>query len=280
MRSFVAVLLAGTVLAAAASMAACSSSPDTTAAPDGGDDAAVDVATDTAQPPDEPAVTYHVGGTVLDFQDAGYATAQVTVCASLCVYATVDDAGAFTATVPAGDGYHVKATGTPGDGRTASALEQPIGTLDKDVTLAAPLYLPETGAGTVVSSAQTVDLGDVTLAVDPATLSLPFGVTTAYAAAIAVPADKQPGLTPDGKVAGKTILGMWALNPYGTTSSTPMAVTFKNTFGLSPSDPVTVYTMDDNNAQLVDPSDGTVSGDGQTITGATVKRMTWIVLAH
>jgi len=58
------------------------------------------------------------------------------------------------------------------------------------------------------------------------------------------------------------------------------AQTIANTLGLAPGDTVSVYAVDESTAELVGPSPATVSSDGKTIAGATIDRVTWIVVTH
>ncbi|HEY2370183.1 MAG TPA: hypothetical protein VGH87_27495, partial [Polyangiaceae bacterium] len=77
-------------------------------------------------------------------------------------------------------------------------------------------------------------------------------------------------------------IATWALDPWGTRTiaGKTIAVTIANTFGLAPGDTVSVYAVNESTAELVGPTTGTVSSDGTTITGATIDRVTWIVVTH
>ena len=99
----------------------------------------------------------------------------------------------------------------------------------------------------------------------------------AYVAGAAIPQAKWPAFA----APGETVLAMWALDPFGTdaTRSKTIAVSIANGYGLGAGATVSVYAVNELTAALDPPSQGVVSSDGTTLGGATVDRLTWIVLA-
>jgi len=247
-----------------------------TSLPDAGKDASADRAPDVATPEQEASTTtpITVSGEVVDTSGAPWANAKVQVCSSaLCTIGSSNGAGAFAVQVPPGNRYHVIARPAPSDAREGSAgLGVLADTLVADTTLAAPIHVPVTGAHASSPAAVTPEL---TLVANPADVSFSG---EAYFAGVSVAQSQWPAFD----VPGKTILAMWALNPWGTRTNPgkTIAVTIANGFGLAAGDAVSVYAVNEGTAELVGPTPGTVSTDGTTIGGATIDRVTWIVLAH
>jgi hypothetical protein len=248
-------------------VACACSAPDATPA-DAGKDAAK--AQKEASAPDDDVATTpspSVNGVVTDTQGTPWADAKVQVCsASLCTLGSADAAGAFSVHVPAGKKYHVIAHPPPSDPREGSAgiaVLQDV--LTTDVTLASPIAIPITGAhSSLPNAAVTQDL-----ALDANAADVSF-TGEAYFSGVLVAASPFPSLA------------TWALNPWGTRTNPgkTIAVTIANTFGLAPGDTVSVFAVNESTAELVGPSTGTVSSDGTTIVGATIDRVTWIVVTH
>ena len=234
------------------------------------DDAGKDAAKtqkDASAPIDDVVVPVNpsVNGVVTDTDGAPWANAKVQVCsASLCTLGNADGAGAFSVQVPAGKTYHVMAhppAGDPREGSAGIAVLQDV--LTTDVTLASPVAIPVTGAHTSLPSAAVTQ--DLTLTANASDVSF---ASDAYFSAVSVTTSPFPSIA------------TWALNPWGTRTvvGKPIGVTLANTFGLAPGDTVSVYAVNESTAELVGPTTGTVSTDGKTITGATIDRVTWIVV--
>ena len=151
--------------------------------------------------------------------------------------------------------------------------------IDQDVALG-DIVVEETGAGQALTSQKDVAIdADLTLlAVDPSALTLPAGVTSAYAAGVRVAAPAFPSYD----VSGKTVLAMWALNPFSAKSSKPIAVTIKNGFGLAANAKLAMRAVDDTTGKLLTEIPMTVSSDALTITtdAGGLDRLTWIVLVQ
>jgi hypothetical protein len=259
---------------ALAFLVACGAPAETLA--DAGKDASVDRHTDVVAPEQEASTTstLTVSGNVVDTSDAPWANAKVQVCSSaLCTIGNADTKGAFAVQVPSGNRYHVIARPPPNDPREGSAgLGVLADTLVADTTLDAPIRIPVTGAHASSPAAVTPDL---TLTANMADVSFSG---EAYFSGVSIAQAQWPAFV----VPGKTILAMWALDPWGTRTSPgkTIAVTIANTYGLASGDTVSVYAVNETTAELGTPTQGTVSTDGATIAGATIDRVTWIVLAH
>jgi hypothetical protein len=257
-------------------VAACSStSPDTT-------DAAVDVhhekpVSETSV--DELPPAHIATGRVIDASGAPWPNARMQICASICYAFTAGADGTFSSAIGKTDTYAVDATSAANDGRTASRTVYSR-VIDQDVALG-DIVVQETGTGISLSSAAidvAVDADLTLLAVDPTALALPAGVTSAYAAGVRVKAPAFPAYD----VSGKTILAMWALNPFSAKSSKPIAVTIKNGFGIAANAKLAMRAVDDTTGLLLAEIPMTVSSDATTITtdSGGLDRLTWIVLVQ
>lgn len=224
-----------------------------------------------ASAPEEDVVTIaspSVSGVVTDTDGTPWANAKLQVCsASLCTLGTADASGAFSVHVPAGKKYHVIAHPPPGDPREGSAgiaVMQDV--LTTDFTLPSPVAIPITGAHASLPSAPVTQ--DLTLTANASDVSFNGD---AYFSGVSVTSSPFAGA-----------LATWALNPWGTRTNPgqTIAVTIANTLGLAPGETVSVWAVNEGTAELVGPTTGTVSSDGKTITGATIDRVTWIVVTH
>jgi hypothetical protein len=266
------------VVALALVLVACSA-PPVPSEPDAGadahakDSAALDVA---VAPDDSGPAKITVSGDVVDMQGAPWANAKVQVCSSaLCTLGNADGSGAFAVQVPAGNHYHVIARPPPSDPREGSAgLGVLADALVADTTLASPVPIPITGAHASLAAPAAVTT-DLTLTANAADVAFNG---SAYFSGVSVEQAKWPAFV----VAGKTILAMWALDPWGTRTNPgkTIAVTIANSFGLAPGDIASVYAVNETTAELGTPTQATVSTDGATLSGATLDRVTWVVLAH
>lgn len=208
-----------------------------------------------------------MSGVVIDAQGAPWPDANVQVCsAALCTVGKAGAAGAFSVHVPAGTKYHVIAHPPPNDPREGSAGVAVLDdVLTSDVTLASPVTIPITGAHASLPDAAVTS--DLTLTANASDVAFSGD---AYFSGVSVAASPFPSIA------------TWALNPWGarTSPGKAIAVTIANTFGLAPGATVSVYAVNESTAELVGPSPGTVSSDGKTITGATIDRVTWIVVTR
>ena len=224
-------------------------------------------------PPDANA---RVSGAVVDAHGVGWPAAKIQVCsATVCTIGDASATGAFEVAVPRGDRYHVIARPAPGDARDGSAG---IGVLDGllagDETLAEPVVLPVTGARVALGASPTAAAVTPDLTLTASATDLDF-YGDAYVAAVRLDPDAWPALS----VPGKTVLAIWALNPWGTRASKAVPVTIQNSFSLAPGDAAAVYAVDEATAALGPPAEASVSADGATLA-SSVDRLTWIVLAR
>jgi hypothetical protein len=255
----------------------CSSTPD---------DTTLDAATDAHKAKDvvfeatvdEPLPTHMATGRVVDSTGAPWPSARMQICASICYAFTAGNDGTFSANIGQVGTYAVDATNAASDGRSASRTVYSR-LIDQDVAFG-DIVVEETGAGTTLSSTQNVAVdADLTLlAVDPSAITLPAGVTNMYAAGIRVAKPAFPAYD----ASGKTILAMWALNPFAAKSSKPIAVTIKNSLGLAANAKLAMRAVDDTTGLLLAEIPMTVSSDATTITtdSGGLDRLTWIVLVQ
>ena len=250
-------------------------------APDAGD-AAADVKHDThvvlEAAIEEPAPAHIATGRVIDATGAPWPGARMQICASICYAFNAGADGVFSASIGKSDTYAVDATSALADGRSASRTVY-ARLIDQDVALG-DIVVQETGAGQALSSTKDVAVdADLTLlAVDPSALTLPAGVTSAYGAGVRVKAADFPVYD----ASGKTVVAMWALNPFAAKSSKPIAVTIKNAFGLAANAKLAMRAVDDAKGTLLAEIPMTVSSDATTITtdSGGLDRLTWIVLVQ
>lgn len=225
------------------------------------------------------AAAIAVRGDVIDAQGAPWASALVQVCSeTLCTLGNADAQGAFSVQVPAGDRYHVIARPSPSDAREGSAgffVQSAV--LTSDTALGAPIPIPITGAHVAADASGSIS-GNVAsdLALSASASDVAF-YGDAYFAGASVPESAWPAFS----IEGKTILAMWALNPWATHANpnATIAVTIANHFGLAANDVASVYVVNETTAELGAANVATVSADGASIA-SSVDRLTWIVLAH
>ncbi len=233
-------------------------------------------ASDTGVVEEAGAPKVSVSGDVVDSENAAWASAKIQVCSeTVCTLGNADGSGAFHVLVASGDRYHVIARPAVADTREGSAgLFVLADALTADVTLDSPVHLPVTGAHFTLSSPANVT-SDLTLTANAADLAF-YG--DAFVAGVSIAQAEWPAFT----IAGKTILAMWALNPWGTRANAgkTIAVTMSNAYGLAANDTASVYAVNELTAELGTPTTATVSGDAKTLDGATIDRVTWVVLAH
>jgi hypothetical protein len=233
-------------------------------------------AIDASEPIEAGPPPVNVSGNVVDPDDAPWAAANVQVCSgALCTLGKANASGAFDVAVPEGNLYHVIARPPSTDAREGSAgLAVLANVLTTDTTLAAPIAIPITGAHQTLGAPALV-ASDLTLTANAADLAFD---DDAYLAGTSVAESEWPAFV----VAGRTILAMWALDPWGTRANTgkTIGVSIANHFGLAAGASASVYAVNELTAELGAESDATVSADGATIDGATIDRVTWIVLAH
>ncbi len=249
---------------------ACSASPAVSVEAGAGD--ASDDAADAS-------ASIRVTGAVVDTQNAPWAAAKIQVCSeTLCTLGDANASGAFDVQVPAGNLYHVIARPSPSDAREGSAGLFVLQTmLTSDTALAAPIPIPVTGAHLTQGDAGNISgevASDLTLTANANDVGFDGDV---FFSGVAIPQNQWAAFS----IEGKTILAMWALNPWGTrtNSGKSIGVSITNHFGLNAGDAVSVYAVNETTAALDPPTQASVSPDAATIDGATIDRLTWIVVA-
>jgi hypothetical protein len=259
-------------------------SPNEANPTDAGSDADAHGTHDVAQVDvyDEPTPICRVSGTVTDFQDAPWAGARLQVCSTaLCTLGTAAGDGTFTVGVSCNASYHVLARPPVGDTRyTSDGIGVIPNTVTMDVALTTPVRIPQTGTPIALTGgSQTVSVAtDLKLTINPSDLAFSG---TAQIAGVLIDNTKWPPFIFPGDAGTKTVLAMWALLPFGTTTNAgkTVALTVDNTtFALTTGTSVSFYQVNETTAELMpNPSTGVVQANG-TITGGTVTRITWIVM--
>src|ERR1019366_2945566 len=153
--------------------------------------------------------------------------------------------------VPCNAHYHVLAQPPMGDthNNTSDGIGVITADVTTDVTLMTNVRIPETGAPIALTGGpQAVNVGTgLTLTTDP--MDLNFSAV-AQLAGVLVDQTKWPAFAPaapDGGTA--TILAMWALLPWGTTTkpgdagNRTVAVTIANSFGFAANATVSLYQV-------------------------------------
>jgi hypothetical protein len=226
------------------------------------------------------SASIHVTGAVVDAQNAPWAAAKIQVCSdALCTLGDADASGAFDVQVTAGNFYHVITRPSPSDTREGSAgLFVLQNMLTSDTALDAPIPIPVTGAHLTQGDAGNISgqvASDLTLTGNVSDIGF-YG--DAFFSGVAIAQNQSPAFS----IEGKNILAMWALNPWGTraNSGKTIGVSIANHFGLNAGDAVSVYAVNETTAALDPPTEALVSTDATTIDGATIDRLTWIVVAR
>ncbi len=290
--------LSSLTLVTIAFASACSStSPGTTSTADAGTDAIVadtlvaEVADATdggatapcsEAPSDIPPggiCVLSVSGTVVDENGHPVVGKTISVCGSICFYATTDATGAFDALVGShivSGKYAVNVHGRPDH---ATTMERLPGGLMGDYAVATPyvsVTLPMTGAALPAdgSSGGIVSDGDVTLSVPNATTfqldpdDIELGAPGRLFRAAPIPSTLPPSWA-----VGAGITQLYALTPFTALPSNKLDITMANKSGFAAGAAVEFVRVGSNYfgsmedaGSLVVVGTGTVSADGKTIT--------------
>jgi len=219
-------------------------------------------------------------GTVRDTHGAALEQAVLALCSSVCYGTATDDRGAFAYEKVPADHYKLEVRVNPADDRHMGVVYFPLELApDEDLIMEAPIVLPETGSGTVVGAGEqtiTID-AELSMRVDSSALTLPFGEMDSYLAGVRVAqADWPPNVPVDDGV-----VGVWALNPYGMTSTVNVGFEIADPLGEAASTSLEVHTLDANTAELTKVATAAVnsSGDGIATTDSEgITELTWLVV--
>ena len=218
-------------------------------------------------------------GEVVDEMASPVVDAPIQLCAEVCYLAFTNGGGAFTYDgVPSGH-YKLDVRGPSESTLIYGAVNFPLDLLpDEALALDAPVVLPVTGPGVTLGAApQDVTQDGLTLSIDPSTLMFPLGVDGGYVAATNVaPEHGPPNAPPSG-----TVVGWWALNPFGTLATSPIPVTIVADLGLAPGTPVELHTVNDQSGELELDVQTSVDADGLTIASSGsegLRQITWVAV--
>lgn len=235
---------------------------------------------DSAVLVDAGSAAVELSGAIIDMKGNPWPLARVLVCGSLppCDVSFSNVAGAWSMrTSP--EAKVLRIEGEANDGRFWSPVVRPVD-LIRDLAISPPIVLPETPAPQPLTNlAQPITSGEITVTLDPAKLVLPATVAASAFAAVRVPQTAWPPYD----AGGRTILAMWAFNPYGTRSIDPIAVTIDNVqanLALAPNETVTILSVDPSTGLLVEPATATLAvAKIITDNGQGLRRLTWMVVA-
>ena len=258
-------------------LAACAAPP---VAPPGADDGGIAAPDQSA-----PAAAGRITGMVIDLSRKGLQGVSIRLCGTACREVLTDSAGIFEIPNVTAQSYGLHAE-LPGAQPLATAkVVVPIYYYDPKVNpvlAMAPIPLPLLSpAAPLTAGKQTVALdATLSLTVDADALSFPAGVKTQQLASVRVP----PGFYPDFCLPSGDgrILAEWALGPFGTTSSAPIAVHIADNLGLAPGTTVMLSSIDPDLGSPERNSFGRVSADGKTINSVAtmeLRRLTWLVVS-
>lgn len=227
-------------------------------------------------PADTPSA--ELSGLVMSADGALVVGGPTQLCASACFASSTDAQGAFDyPSVPPGD-YKLEVRGPAYDPRFFSpvAFRLTLGAEHKALT--DPVILPETGSGVPLGEGFAfvpVD-AELSLGLDASALTLPSGTNLPYVAGLRV----QPASWPPYPNSG-ALTALWALNPFGAISASPIAIRITNTFGLAAGSAVDLVTVDLETGALGRFAGGKVSDDGaviESLAGEGLPAIGWLGL--
>jgi len=227
-----------------------------------------------------PGPTATLLGTVVDTTGAPMKDAVLALCSSACIGAATDEKGAFAYVGVPADHYKLEVRASSAERRRMGVPFFPVDLpADAELSLPAPIVLPETGTGTMLGSGQQIVVIDseLSLHVDVDQIVLPFAEKESYLAGVRVAEEHWPANVPtDGSV-----LAVWSLNPYGMTSMIPIGLSLTTALGLPPSTPIDVHMVGLGDAELSKVGTAAVTANGDGVTTTTDEGITdisWVVL--
>jgi len=243
---------------------------------------------------ESPAEAFQVSGIVVDEEGIPVEEATVLLCgpeppSGGCLYDFTNAEGRFMIEfdIPGTFKFSVNVSESilqSGHSTVAFQIDLESGEL---MEFSDPLVFPKTGPRQPIGSEQQISVDDLlTLMVDPAAYSMPFGDPADPYVAGALLEDRiwRPhGLT--SPVAGEEIFAVWAFTPYDAKSKdVPIGFEIKaESFGLAEGSELSAYRMDHALGQFIAfDADVTLSADGSTISSAAgtgLEHLTWLAIA-
>lgn len=263
-------------LAVVVALAACGQDPGNGHGTDGR--AAVDARDIGDGPGGEPGLR----GLLIGPDEQPLSNVQVLACqATTCLYGSSGDDGRFDFIVEPPTNValktHADLTQNP---RLAAALE-PISIVDDSYVDMGTVYVPNLPAGAVLGpdteDPQTLEVGDgLELTVNRADLRAPIGEFLYDIAARLLP---EPHIPPYPALDGEQVVAVYAMHPFGGTSSSPMAA--RAPADLPDGTAVTFRTISEIDGLFSDPVPGQASGGFvATEPGTGITRITYLVITR
>ena len=216
-------------------------------------------------------------GTLLDDE-------QVLACMeTTCYFGESDDDGFFFfGEVEVGDDVALKTAPKPNANPRRGAALCPVDIVDEDTVYAQTLYvpiLPDDGQDfeSADQDPQTMVMGDgLELTLNRGDLTPRVGDTLIDAAARAMaPEERCPQLV----LPGEEIIAVYALHPFGATSSSPVAARAPS--DLPADTEVFFRTIDEIEGNFSAPVPGTADGDFvETDPGEGIAELSWLVISY
>lgn len=187
--------------------------------------------------------------------------------------------GTFFAPSQAGWTGALKTHGEPDGEPSLAALLLPVQVLDEREVQLDALYVPELAAGVSFDSPsadpQTLDAGDgLVLTLNRGDLSAAPGTWLVDLAAARLPDDH---IRPYPELGSETVVAVFALHPFGATSTTPIQV--RAPVDLPAGTEVCFRSISDVDGRFSDPVPGSSDGSfATTAPGQGVDRLSWLVI--
>jgi hypothetical protein len=229
--------------------------------------------------------SYSFEGQVAHLDGTPWSNALVGLCSSVVCLSAIrsTEAGTFEEEDLAPDDYVADVTGDDSDGGSASPVYFNF-RLESDLVLTSPIVVPETGLGAMLDGGvQTVRIDDsLSLTVNSSTFTWPEGEPNSISG-IQLPAGDWPTSYASNLLDGgdRSILAVWALNPFQAASSTPIPVTLRNEFDLSAGSHAQLFGIDVTSGMPQDAIDLELDADGGVLTtlpGQGLTQLTWLLL--
>lgn len=207
---------------------------------------------------------------------------QVLACMeTTCLFADTNSKGFFFFEIEPSADVALKTIPAPFATPRLGAAMCPIDIRDSTLAYVESLYVPimppGVNFGPAADDPQTLAVADdLVLTLNRGDLKPRLGDTLLDAAAVAVPEEQRCSQL---AIPGEEIIGVYALHPFGATSSTPIAVSVAS--NLPEGTPVYFRSIDEIQGDLAEPALG--HADGQLLTsdpGQGIRELSWLVISY
>jgi hypothetical protein len=210
------------------------------------------------------------------------ANEQVLACMdTTCLFGDTNSNGFFFFEIEPSADVALKTIPAPFATPRLGAAMCPIDIRDSTLVYVESLYVPimpqGVNFGPAADDPQTLSVADdLTLTLNRGDLKPRLGDTLLEAAAVAVPEEQRCSQL---VIPGEEIIGVYALHPFGATSSSPIAISVAST--LPEGTPVFFRSIDEIQGDLSEPALG--HADGQLLTsdpGQGIQELSWLVISY